>query len=42
MSQAGLEELSRTHKGVVRIQAEKDRLLQKVSWTWVRDNGQLL
>jgi RNA-directed DNA polymerase len=31
MSQAGLEELSRTHKGVVTIQAEKDRLLQKVS-----------
>ncbi len=39
MTQAGLEELSRTHKGVVRIQAEKDRLLQKVSDAKAAGNG---
>lgn len=42
MSKARLEELSRTHKGVARIHAEKDRLLQKVSDAKAVGNGKKL
>jgi hypothetical protein len=37
--QASLEELSQTHKGVIRTQAEKNRLLQKVSVAKAANNG---
>jgi hypothetical protein len=37
--QASLEELSQTHKGVIRTQAEKNRLLQKVSDAKAASNG---
>jgi hypothetical protein len=42
MSQISLKELSRTHKGVAKIQAEKNRLLQKIGDAKAAGNGKKL